>query len=1160
MEESMKKFKLGFALILVLAVAMLLGSCTMMMPTTQTQTCVAHRDLNKDLLCDVCGAAMPVNCTSHNDLDHDGKCDTNGCTVTLAVYHIDLEHTGTCEVCGKTVTVNHEDFDEEDGLCDICGKPVDGSCLECVDEDEDGECDVCGSEVEAPVEPCDKCVDEDDDKTCDVCGSAIVICEHADKNFDGKCDKCKNDIEGAVQILNKGTTQFKFVLASGAISDHRMLLDNLIQDLSELGVTFEEGYDVEVEEVEYEVLLGVVKNRDDQYKLDPHVYGMKGYTVQLVDNKIVILGGSDKSLSDGIEAFKSSFLGITESTKSLKNMVRYVSPVQNVVEIQDDYTVKTITLLGEDIRDYKIVASVNSSYEYNTALAIQNTLYQKSGYWLDIVEPGTQSEKVIVISYAAKTGGDGYRATFSDGKMEFVCEYSTVIQSEISAFFTKKFALASGTLDIVAKDNYVKNVRDVFYKDYGANGEDENDDAEAIRAAHEYANQGGHTVVADWGATYYIGRLEKTITVKTNVDWRDAKFMLQDYLIAPTESIRGTAIFTVEGGSAPSLPALTNRLKEINAGGVTKASEFKSFEFEFGQPLLLRVYDDNHKNYIRYGVNENSGATQQEVILVDEHGNLDPTTPLMFDFNQITKIWVYPLNDEPITLQGGLFYTSPWLQDTETSYTAYGRGISVRRCNVTVQNVKHYLINEGDYNQSDHQYRGESVDYGCPYGGFYTTKLCANVRFYNCLASSHITYWQTKGAGMGTYDIDPSDSINILFEECYQEDDNYFNASGQSRWGVMGSSGNKNVTFLNSKLTRFDAHNGIHNASIINSEIKMIRVDGTGTFLMENSIQHSNTFFGLREDYGGFWHGNIILKNNVIVTGNSNINIFTNTWYNHYFGYPTAYATNIVIDGLTIYKDEVGGTLFTGSANLFGSGILSGATNIMQDYLPVKDAEGLEMYYSDGTPVLVPNKNQTPPPERVVIRNVTTFTMVIPSAAQYPWFENTVFEVNKNTECVEHFDWTGDLKCDDCGADFTPCEEHTDYNNDGYCTWCGTVVAISCDKHIDKELNGKCDICHVDYVCDAHIDADKDRICDKCGGVLGCKEPHVDAGNDGICDVCKKTVPTCTVCVDVAPHDSKCDKCKADMVATVDPCESCTDSDENGKCDECGGNVVSEAE
>ena len=1143
----MKKIKLFLVFTLVLALTLLLGSCTMMLPTTQTQTCVAHRDINKDLLCDVCGAVVPVNCTSHNDLDHDGKCDTNGCTVTLAVYHVDPDHTGICEVCGKKVTVNHVDLDD-DGLCDDCGKPADGSCLECVDEDEDGECDVCGNEVEVPAEPCDECVDENEDLVCDVCGGAITVCEHTDKNFDGKCDDCKKDIEGAVQILNKGTTQFKFVLANGSSGDHVGLVDKLITDLMKLGVTVEDGEDKSDKTTEYEVLFGLVQNRDEEYRLDPHTYGMKGYTAQLIGNKIIVLGGSDKALSDAVEALKESFFGITEDTKSLRNAVRYISAAQNVIEIQDDYAVSSITLFGEDIRDYKIAADSTSAHAYNTALALQSMLYTKVGYWLDVVDPDAQTEKVIVISYAAKTGGDGYYVTFSEGKMEFVSEYSTVIQSELTAFFTKKLALADGTLNITAADNFVKNVRDVYYKDFGANGDDDNDDAEAIRAAHEYANQDGHKVFADFGATYYIGLLEKTITIKTDVDWRDAKFMLQDHLIAPLDksasgvTYRGVMIFTIDRDtpSTSSFPGLGEKIKEINTAGGIDASTFKSFEFNFGSKMLLNVYNNQHKNYIRYGVNENAGSNQTEMILVNADGSLDPTTPFMFDYNYIHYIICYPVDDTPITVQGGEFYTSPWFTDDGgQDYLSYGRGILCNRSNVTVKNVKHYLINEGDYSSNDHNYGGGSVDYGCPYGGFYCPEKCNNVVFEDCIASGHIAYTGKNGAGMGTYDVSPGDATNILFKNCYQEDDNFFSRAGENgiaqyRWGVMGSSGCKNVTYDGCRLTRFDAHAGIHNATIRNSALMDgIRVVGTGTLKIEGSTIYAWNLIDQREDYGGFWHGNIIIKDVTIANSNSQIVIFKNVWYNHYFGYPTGYATNVIVDGLKVYSDRDMTKPATAPIKLFSDTYYTDSEKITSDYLQLKDAEGLLLYYPNGAPVMTANINQTPPPERIILRNVE-IDLIVPDNTLYPWFASTVISVNESDECNAHFDWTGDLKCDDCGADFTPCEEHTDYNKDGKCTWCGADMDIPCDKHIDKDLNGECDKCLDSYVCDGHTDENEDRICDECGGVLGCKEPHVDAGEDGKCDVCRKKIPTCQTCTDVAPHDSKCDKCKADMVALKD--------------------------
>ena len=79
----MKKLKLILVFVLLAAVMLMATSCVdlsafgITIPGF-TQTCTVHRDLNRDTVCDVCGAAVPIPCTSHQDIDHDGKCDTAG--------------------------------------------------------------------------------------------------------------------------------------------------------------------------------------------------------------------------------------------------------------------------------------------------------------------------------------------------------------------------------------------------------------------------------------------------------------------------------------------------------------------------------------------------------------------------------------------------------------------------------------------------------------------------------------------------------------------------------------------------------------------------------------------------------------------------------------------------------------------------------------------------------------------------------------------------------------------------------------------------------------------------------------------------------------------------------------------------------------------------
>lgn len=37
-----------------------------------------------------------------------------------------------------------------------------------------------------------------------------------------------------------------------------------------------------------------------------------------------------------------------------------------------------------------------------------------------------------------------------------------------------------------------------------------------------------------------------------------------------------------------------------------------------------------------------------------------------------------------------------------------------------------------------------------------------------------------------------------------------------------------------------------------------------------------------------------------------------------------------------------------------------------------------------------------------------------------------------------------------------------------------------CEKHIDADENGKCDVCEADYTCPGHVDADANGVCDEC--------------------------------------------------------------------------------
>lgn len=435
---------------------------------------------------------------------------------------------------------------------------------------------------------------------------------------------------------------------------------------------------------------------------------------------------------------------------------------------------------------------------------------------------------------------------------------------------THKTSLSAEDIERVVANGWVS------YTDFGAKGDGRTNDIAAIAATHAFANQHGLTVKADDRATYYIGGDKCTVSIKTNTQFGEAQFIIDDTAV----EARNAHVFSVNSDKQPFRPDKVTSLKRNQ----------KTLDLPLTGSSLVTVTDSNVKRYIRYGANQNNGSSQTDVFIVDRDGNVDQNTPIIWDFDQITEMTVLPLDETVLVVSGGRFTTIANRENSQYNY--YARGIAIRRSNVVVEGLLHLVIGEGDH--------------GAPYGGFINISNCANVTVRNTVLTGHKVYRTIGAAGlpvsMGTYDISVNRALNITFENCSQTND----INNTAYWGIMGSNYCKNLLYDRCTFSRFDAHMGVANATIRHSTLghQGINAIGTGFFVVENSTIHATSLINLRSDYGSTWEGEFLIRNCLFVprgvqSGNVNLIGGSNSGQ-HNFGYTCYMPTRITIENLTI--------------------------------------------------------------------------------------------------------------------------------------------------------------------------------------------------------------------------------------------------------------------
>ena len=638
------------------------------------------------------------------------------------------------------------------------------------------------------------------------------------------------------------------------------------------GIKFKYTYSAADDPELPEIIIGGGIGASGDLYVDPHDLGDEGYVIRVIGNKIIVNGGSSESLAKAIEIFSYDILKLDDADTEIGNL--YVSRSIDICKRQE-YPITSITVANKDLRGYDIVCDIYDEDLKKCADQLHELLYNNAGYWLKVKDRSTSSAiRISIVDYA---GDDGFRVYVSGTDLIIECAYPALLVDAFDIFVSSHFTSGAVREESFGGDYlYTYNVSTVSYSDFGAVGDGVTDDFHAIMATHARANITGQTVVADSGKTYYLGRHADSIIISTDTVWTGATFIIDDGDLLPTNPASRTDVFKIQSDT-PSyiLTAITSLYKGQSNVGLT-----------FDGPMLLHIITYDKKQYIRYGNNADGGSYQQEIVLVDEDGNVDPLTPILWDYPEGTVVRAYSAYDRPITVEGGTFVTVA--NSAPCEYTYYLRGISVNRSNVTIRNLTHTVTNEGET--------------GAPYNGIFNISLCSNVMIENAVLTGHKVYALASDPTnkMGTYDISISLANLVTFKNCTQTN----SIVDTEYWGIMGSNYCKNLTYDSCVLSRFDAHKGTHNATIIGSEIghQKLSIIGSGVLRVENTIIHGNNVVSLRNDYGSTWDGEMIFKNIVLENTSSTPTLISAAWYNHDFGYTCHLPSKIEIDGIILAK------------------------------------------------------------------------------------------------------------------------------------------------------------------------------------------------------------------------------------------------------------------
>ncbi|MCR4671238.1 MAG: hypothetical protein K5643_08610 [Saccharofermentans sp.] len=630
------------------------------------------------------------------------------------------------------------------------------------------------------------------------------------------------------------------------------------------------------------------------------------------------LTSAQKNMASSLSFTPSSRLKKTELSDTKASVEKIALSFENPVDLilyakfdsAPSSNVKAQVSYTEDKGSTKTLTVASSAFEYNKAEGLYRIEFK------DIPSRYLRTDLSIVLK-------DGNTAISS--KITYSCE--SYVKAILDGKYddnvkdlVKKMLVYGDSAKAYAATLHTGCVT---YRQFGAMGNGKADDYYAIVMTHDYANAKKLPVKADIGANYYVkfmdprsykGALIKTDTEWGNDTWGDAKFTIDDEHLGnatvpkPTSETRFASttikeghcfLFTLEP-SKPQEYKYSNSSRKIYLGvdanlsnypeydsqDDAMAKTFKNknfsknttkFEGNFTEEALYVIKTESVNRFGRNHNGGDNGKNQHEIILVNKtkpgtnYGTLDSSTPLCWDWDKISTILKYPVDTEKLYVKGGDFTT---IVNTDRSETYIFRGIAVSRSNVVLQDIKHDLA--GEEKQFIDSISTVQAHTGAPYHGFIKAAHCAHVTIKNCTFTDHLRNFQLENdspnKSTAPYDFYADYVADLTLEGCkcnptkvakYNLSDPTGIMDESTRWGTMGTNYMKDFKVIGCKLSRVDAHAGVYNLTVKNSELGIhgIATVGFGKLYVENVLNHATNFISLRRDFGSAWFGDIEIKN-----------------------------------------------------------------------------------------------------------------------------------------------------------------------------------------------------------------------------------------------------------------------------------------------------------